>query len=179
MWDFLGSGIEPVSPALEGGFLSTVPPGKSTIPILKKSFRGRTMESSCCVWSLQPHGRQHSRLPCPSPSPGVCSNSCPLSRWCHLTISSSVAHFFFCLQSFPASGSFPMSQLFPSSGQSIGALASSSSPFNEYSGLISLRIDWFDLLAVQETLKSLLQHHNSKASVLRCSAFFMVQLLHL
>ena len=62
---------------------------------------------------------------------------------------------------------------------SIGALASSSNPFNEYSGLISLRIDWFDLLAVQETLKSLLQHHNSKASVLRCSAFFMVQLLHL
>ena len=70
-----------------------------------------------------------------------------------------------------------MSQLFTSSDQSIGASALTSVPSNEYSGLISFRIDWFNLLAVQGTLKSLLQHHGSKASVLQCSAFFMVQLL--
>ena len=76
--------------------------------------------------TLRPHELQHTRLPCPSLSPGVCSNSCPLSRWCHRTISSSVALFFFCLQSFPASGSFPMSRLFTSGGQSTGASASAS-----------------------------------------------------
>ena len=74
--------------------------------------------------SLQPHGLQHARLPCASPSPRICSNSCPLSWWCYLTISSSAALFSFCLQSFPASGSFPMSQLFASGGQSIGTSAS-------------------------------------------------------
>ena len=83
-----------------------------------------------------------------------------------------------CLQSFPASGSFPVSWLFASGGQSIGASVSAISPLNEYSGLISFRIDCFDLLAVQGTLKSLLQHHSSKASVLRHSAFFMIQLSH-
>ena len=76
--------------------------------------------------SLQPHGLQHTRLPCSSPSPKVCSNSCPWSRWCYITISSSATPFSFCLQSFPASGSFPMSQLFTSRGQSIAASASSS-----------------------------------------------------
>ena len=74
--------------------------------------------------SLQPHGLQHTRLPCPSPSPGACSNSCPLSQWCRPTISSSVVPFSFCLQSFPASGSFLMSWLSASGGQSIGASAS-------------------------------------------------------
>ena len=74
--------------------------------------------------SLQPHGLQHARLPCPSPSHGACSNSCPLSQWCHPTISSSVIPFSSCLQSFPASGSFPMSQLLASGGQSISASAS-------------------------------------------------------
>ena len=73
---------------------------------------------------LQPHGPQHTRLPCPSPTPGVCSNSSPLSRWCHPTISSSVVPFSSCLQCFPASGSFPVSWLFASGGQSIGASAS-------------------------------------------------------
>ena len=91
--------------------------------------------------SLRPHKLQHARLPCPSPSPRACSNSCPSSRWCHPTISSSIATFSSCLQSFPASGTFPMSQLFPSGGQSIGASASASVR------LISFRIDWFDLLA--------------------------------
>ena len=74
--------------------------------------------------SLQPHGVQHARFPCPSQSPGVCSNSCALSQWYHPTFSSSVTPFFSCPQSFPASGSFPMSWLFPSGGQSIGASAS-------------------------------------------------------
>ena len=123
--------------------------------------------------SLQPHGLQQARLPCPSPSPRVCSNSCPLSWWCHQTISSSVIPFS-CLQSFPESGSFPMSWLFASGAQSIGSFSFSINPSNEYSGLISFRIDWFDLLAVKGTLQSLLQHHSSKASILWRSAFFMV-----
>ena len=76
--------------------------------------------------SLQSHGLQHTRLPCPSPSSGACSNSCPLSRWCHPTISSSVTPFSSCLQSFPALGSFPMSWLFASSGQTTGISASTS-----------------------------------------------------
>ena len=204
---------------------------------------------------LQPHGLQHARLPSSSLFPRVCSNSCPLSQWCYLIISSSVTPFSFCLQSFPASGSFPMSQLFTSGSQCIGASISASvlpknvfvqslshvwlflTPWtaagqaslsftmfksllklmsiesvmpsnhlilcypllllpsnfpsirvfssesalsirwpkcwsftlslrlsNEYSGLISFRMDWFDLLAAQGTLKSLLQHHNLKAS---------------
>ena len=76
--------------------------------------------------SLQPHGLQHAKLPCPSPSPRLCSNSCPFSRWCYLTVSSSAAPFSFCPQSFPASGSFPLSWLFSSDGQSIGASPSAS-----------------------------------------------------
>ena len=76
--------------------------------------------------SLWPHGLQHARLPCPSPTPGDCSNSCPSSRWCHPTISSSVVPFSSCPQSFPASGSFPMSQFFASGGQSIGVSVSAS-----------------------------------------------------
>ena len=128
--------------------------------------------------SLQPHGLQHARSPCPSPNPRVYSNSCPLNWWCHPTISSSVVPFSSCLQSFPVSGSFPMSQFFTSGGQNIGIITFSTSPFKEYSGLISFRVDWLDLLAVQGTLKSLLEHHSSKASILQCSAFFIVQLLH-
>ena len=77
-------------------------------------------------YSLWPHGLQRARLPCPSPTPGACLNSCPLSSWCHPTISSSVVPFSFCLQSFPASGSFQMSQFFTSGGQSIGVSASAS-----------------------------------------------------
>ena len=94
-----------------------------------------------------------------------------------LKVSSSVVPFSSCPQSFPASGSFPMSQLFASGGQSIGVSASTSVS-NEHSGLISFRMDWLDLFAVQGTLKSLLQHHSSKASILWHSAFFMVQLSH-
>ena len=115
------------------------------------------------------------RPPCPSPTPGACSNSCPLARWCHPTIPSSVVPFSSCLQSFPASRSFPMSQFFASGGQS---WSFGISPSNEYSGLIFFRMDWLDLLAVQETLTSLLQNHSLKASVLHHSTVFMVQLSH-
>ena len=128
--------------------------------------------------SLWSHGQQHTRLPCPSPTPGACSNSCPSSRWCHPTISSSVVPFSSCLQSFLASESFPKSQFFTSGGQTIWSFSFSISPYNEYSGLISFTIDWLDLLAVQRTLKSLLQHHSWKESILQCSAFFTVQLSH-
>ena len=143
------------------------------------NFIPLSVQFSCSVVSnsLQPHGLQHARLPCPSPTPGACTNSCPYSRWCHQTISSSVISFSSCLKSFPASGSFPMSQLFTSGGQIIEVSALKSiCPSKEYSGLISFRIEWLDLLAVQRTLKSLLQQHSSKASILQCSAFFIVQL---
>ena len=104
--------------------------------------------------SLRPHEPQHTRPPCPSPTPGVYSNSCPLSRWCHPIISSSVIPFSSCPQSFPASGSFQMSQLFAWGGQRIGVFSFNISPTNEHRGLICFRIDWLDLLAVQGTLKS-------------------------
>ena len=129
--------------------------------------------------SLQPPGLQHARLPCPSLSPGVCWNSCPLSQWWYLTISSSAAPFSFCLQSLPATGKdFPMSWLFLSGGQIYWSFSFNISPSYEYSWLISFRTDWFDLLAVQGILKSLLQHRNLKASIFQCSVFFMVQLSH-
>ena len=93
-----------------------------------------------------PHGLQHARLPCPSPSPRTCSNSCPLTQWCHPTILSSVIPFSSCLQSFSESGSFQMSQFFALGGQSIGVSALASIAPMNYSWLISFRIDWFDLL---------------------------------
>ena len=99
----------------------------------------------------------------------------PLHQRCNPTISSSVT-LFSCLQSFPASGSFPVSQLFR--WPKYWSFSFGISPSNEYSGLISFRMDWLDLLAVQGTLKSLLQHHSSKASILRHSDFFIVQLPH-
>ena len=103
--------------------------------------------------SLRPHESQHTRPPCPSPTPGVHSNSCPSRRWCHPAISSSVVPFSSCPQSFPESEFFPVSWLFASGGHSIGASASIS-PSSEYSGLISFRIEWFNLLVVQETYLS-------------------------
>ena len=105
--------------------------------------------------SLQPHGLQHARPPCPSPTPGIYSNSCPLSRWCRLTISSSIVPFSSWLQSFPASGSFQMSPVLCIRWPKYWSFSFSISPFNEYSALISFRMDWLDLLAVQGTLKSL------------------------
>ena len=128
--------------------------------------------------SLRHHGLQYARLPCSSLSPGVCSNSCPLSQWCHPTISSSVVPFSSCPQSFPAQGLF---QWVSSSHQVAKVLEFQlqHQSFSEYSGLISFRTDWFDFLAVWRTLKSLCQRHSSKASILQCSAFVMVQLSHL
>ena len=126
--------------------------------------------------SLQPHEPQHARPPCPSPTPGVYPNPCPLTQWCHPTISFSVVPFSSCPQSFPASGSFQMNQLFKVA--KYWSFSFNISPSNEHPGLISFRIDWLDLLAVQGILKSLLQHNSSKASILQCSAFFIVQLSH-
>ena len=125
-----------------------------------------------------PTGLRYTKPPCPSPTPRVYSNSCPLSRWCHSFISSSVVPFSWCLQSSPASGSFQMSQLFPSGSQSVGVSASTSAlPMNIQ--------DWFPLwwtgwisLQSKKLSKSLLQHHSSKASVLWHSAFFIVHLSH-
>ena len=136
-----------------------------------------SVQFSCSVMSdfLRPHESQDARPPCPSPTPGVYSNSCPSSWWCHPAISSSGVPFSSCPQSLPATGSFPMSQLFAWDGQSFGFNISSA---NEHPGLISFRMDWLDLLAVQGALKSLLQHHSSKASIFQCSAFFTVQLSH-
>ena len=140
--------------------------------ILFVQFSSVQFSHSVISDSLQPHGLQHARPPCPSPTPGIYSNSCPSSWWCHPTISSSVISFSSCLQSFPASGSFQMSQLFTSGGQRI-YFSFSISPFSEHPGLISFRMDWLDLLAVQGTLKSLLQHHSSKASILWCFMFIV------
>ena len=129
--------------------------------------------SSVVSNSLWPHGLQHTRPLCPSPTPRV--NSHPLSQWCHPTSSSSVVPFSSRLQSFPASGSFQMSQFFPSGGQSIGVSTSAS--------VLPMNIqDWFPLgltalISLQSKgLSSLLQHHSSKASILQHSAFFIAQL---
>ena len=128
--------------------------------------------------SFRPPGLQNARLPCLSPSPWVCSNSCPLSQWCSLTISSSAALCSFCLWSFPALGSFPVSRLFTQGGQSIGASASASVlPMNTQDWF---PLGWIGLISLLSNgLSSLLQHHISKASILWFSAFFMVQLSHL
>ena len=121
--------------------------------------------------SLWPHELQHTRPPCPSPTPGVHPSSCPLSSWCHPAISSSVVLCCSCPQSLPASESFPMSQLFSWGGQSTGVSALASCLPKKSQGW-SLS-EWTGcLLAVQGTVKSLLQHHSSKASILWCSAFF-------
>ena len=124
--------------------------------------------------SLWPHEPQHARPPCPSPTPGVYPNPCPLSQWCHPTILRSVVPFSSCPQSFPASGSFQMSQLFESGGQSIGVSASTSVlPMNTQ----DWSLGWTGWISLQSKgLKSLLQDHSSKASILLLSAFFIVQL---
>ena len=138
-----------------------------------------SVQFSCSVMSdsLWLHELQHARLPCPSPTPRAYSKSCPLSPWCHPTISSSVILFSSCLQSFPASGSFQMSRFFASVGQSIGVSASAS--------VLLMNIkDWFPLgwtgwiSLLSQGLSRVLQHYNSKAPSLWCSAFFMVQLSH-
>ena len=201
-------GIEPVSPALASGFLTIRPPEKSLAIIFWCSWpsalcRKTSMYSSSssylrAIWDAIPQAAvlssvqslsrvrffvtpwtQHTRLPCPSPTPGVCSNTYPSSRRCHWIISSSVVPFSSCLQSFPASGSFQ----WVSSSHQVAKLLAFQLQHQSFqfrtsnSGLISFKIDWFDLLAVQGTLKSFLQHHSSRASNLRCSSSFMVQVL--
>ena len=150
----------------KGIFISAEHQGKLSGPV---NWGGRLeieesewLQFSCSAMSnsLQPHG-QHARPPCPPPTLGACPNSCPLSQWCYPTISSSLLHFSSCPLSFPASGSFPMSILcirWPK----YWSFSFSISPSNEYSGLVSFRMDWLDLLAVQGTLKRLLQHHSSE-----------------
>ena len=149
---------------------------KFRVNCFQSSFSSVQFSCSVVSDSLRLHESQHARPPCPSPAPGVHSNPCPLSRWCHPAISSSVVPFSSCSQSLPASESFPMSQLF--AWPKYWSFSFSIIPSKEHPGLISFRMDWLDLLTVQGTLKSLLQHHNSKASILRHSAFFTVQLSH-
>ena len=128
--------------------------------------------------SLWPYGLEHARLPFSSPAPGACSNSCPLSQWRH-PISSSVVPFSFCLQSFPASEFFSNESALHIRRWNYWSFNFNISPSSEYSGLISFRIDRFDLLAIQEILESLLQHHNSKASIIWHSAFLSNSHMHI
>ena len=122
------------------------------------------------------NGLQHPRLPCP-PTPGAHSNSCPSCWWCHPTISSSVIPFSSCLI-FPSIRVFSKKSVLHIMWPKYWSFSFNISSSIEYSGLISFRMDWFDLHAVKGTLKSLLQHHSSKVSILRCSAFFIVQFSH-
>ena len=130
--------------------------------------------------SLWPTELQHTRLPYPPLSPGVCSNSCPWSRWCYLSISSfaSPFSFSFSLPSFP-SWVFSNKSALHIRWPKYWSFSFSTSPPNEYSGLISFRVNWFDHFVVQGTHKSLLHHHNSKPSILQCSIFLMALLSHL
>ena len=162
---------------------------------LEKHLRGESWSKNVLTWtlcfkfssvrfsysivsdSLRPHGLQHTRLPCPLRTLRPWSNSCPLSQWYHPTIIL-CRPFLFCLQSFPASGSFPMSEFYASGSQSIGASASASVLPMNIQDWFPLRLTAFDLFAVQGNRNSFLQHHSSKASILWCSVFFIVQLSH-
>ena len=124
-WVILKAQVQNINPSHDWGFYRT-------------QFSSLQFSRSVMFNSLQPHGLQHAKPSCPSPTPGVCSNSCPLSQWCHPTLLSSVVPFSSCLQFFPASGSFQMSQFFTSGGQSIGVSASAS--------VLPMNIqDWFPL----------------------------------
>ena len=137
----------------------------SEIILIYRICKSSEFSHSAVSDSLWPHEVQHAKPPCPSLTPRVYQNSCPLSWWCHPTISSSVI---------PFSNESVLHMRWPK----YWSFSFSISPSNEYSGLISFRIDWLDLLAVQGTLKSLLQHHSSKASILLCSVFYIAQLSH-
>ena len=136
--------------------------------------------SSCSIMSdsLQTHALQHARLPCPSSTRRAYSNSCPSSQWCHPN------HLILCCPLLLLPSIFPGIRVFSNESalwirwQKFWSFSFNISPSNEHPGLISIRMDWLDLLAVQGTLKSLLQHHSSKASILQRSAFFIVQLSH-
>ena len=128
--------------------------------------------------SLLSHGLQHARPPCPSPAARVYSNSCPLNQGCHLTISSCCVSFSFCLQIFPSIRVFSNESALRIRWTKYWSFSFSISPSNEHSRLISFRMDLLDLCEVQGTLKSPLQHHSSKVSILLRSAFFIVQHSH-
>ena len=136
----------------------------SSVQFSSVQFSGSVMSES--LWS---HGLQHARLPCPSPTPGAYSNSCPLSWWCHPTISSSVIPFSSQLQSFPASGSFPMS-----CSHQVTKILELQLQHQSFQWVCRVA-----LLAVHGTPRSLLEHHSSKASIRQCFTFFMVQLSQL
>ena len=131
-----------------------------------------------CLTLCDPMNHMHIRPPYPSATARVYPNPGQLSQWCHPTISSSVVPFSSCLQSFPASGPFQMSQFFTSGGQSIGVSASSSALPMNIQDLFPLGLDWLDLRDVQGTLRVFSNTTSSKASILQCSAFFVVQLSH-
>ena len=141
------------------------------------NFSSVQLSNSTTSNSLHPHGLQHARPPCPSPIPGVHPNSCPLNRWCHPNISS-------CRPLLLLPSIFPRIRVFSNESAlrirwpKYWSFSFNIIPSKEIPGLISFRIDWLDLLAVQGTLKSLLQQHSSKASILQRSAFFTVQLSH-
>ena len=142
-------------------------------PISSVQFNRSVMSSS-----LRPYESQHARPPCPSPTSRLYSNSCPLSWWCHPAVSSSVIPFSSCPQTLPASGSFPMSQLFTWAGQSTGVSASTSVlPMNTQDWSPLGWTGWISLQS-KELSRVFSQHHSSKASILQCSAFFTVQLSH-
>ena len=126
--------------------------------------------------SLQPHEPQHARPPCSSSTPGVHLNSCPLRRWCHPAISSSVVPVLLLPSIPPSIRVFSNESTLHMRWPKYWSFSFNISPSNEQTGLICFRMDWVDLLAVQGTLKSLLQHHSSKVSILQRSAFFTVQL---
>ena len=128
--------------------------------------------------SLRPHESQHTRPPCPSQTPGVHSNSCPLIQWCHPAISSSVVPFSSCSPIPPSIRVLSNESTLHMRWPKYWSLCFSIIPSKEHPGLICFRMDWLDLLAVQGILKRLLQHHSSKASILWCSAFFTVQFSH-
>ena len=136
------------------------------------------VQFSCSAMSdsFQPHGLQHARPPCPSPTPGAYSNSCPLIMPSN--------HLILCRPLLLLPSIFPSIRVFSNESAlrirwpKYWSFSFNISPSDEYSWLISFRMDWLDLLAVQGTLKSLLQHHSSKVSILQCSAFFTVQLSH-
>ena len=142
------------------------------------SVRFSSVQLLSCVWLFATSWLQHISPPCPSPTPGVHSNSRPSSRWYHPAISSSVVPFSSCPQSLPASESFSNESTLHMRWPKYWSFSFSIIPYKEHPGPISFRMDWLDLLAVQGTLKRLLQHHSSKASILQCSAFFIVQLSH-
>ena len=138
--------------------------------LLNSLFSSLHFSRSVVSDSLRPHELQDARPPCPSPTPWVYPNSCPLSRWCHLTISSSVIPFSSCPQFSPASRLvFSNKSALLIRWPKHWSFSFNISPSNEHPGLISFRMNWLDLLEVQGTLKSLLQHHSSKASILRHS----------